>query len=447
MECRKRLMKNYINRFVKFTGICTVKIFICALIGTMLLTLVYMIPVEKIDGNVKNSVVDFQIALYNDRVFTWCHSDLDSFTDSWILMEASYHNEHNSLISAMEVNNGLTDNYNIFRMNVFLEHYLYGKELVKTISYERYWHGNLVLVKLFFYFWNYMDFRIINTVIQMGMMLLICILLFKKKLYNYIIPYLLFVLCLGPATLILSIQYSSCYYILTVGLIAVLLSCEKNVLFVFLYIGISLAYFDFLTYPITTLGIPLTIFLIMNQEHSFQKKVMDSIKMSYCWGIGYGGMWVSKWIIASIILQKNIFVQAWDAVKMRTSLQDEESTITWKGTFLRNFNNFKDTPFCYLVAIFVVVMVVTIIVRFLKNRDKVSIYQMVITAIPFVVVSLLPFLWYAITINHSFIHAFFTYKALAVTVFSLTCMLVKMNERISLLSSSKFSDFGKTVVL
>lgn len=48
-------------------------------------------------------------------------------------------------------------------------------------------------------------------------------------------------------------------------------------------------------------------------------------------------------------------------------------------------------------------------------------------SLPYFMVSLLPFLWYLFTINHSAIHGWlFTYKALGVSLFSLLLLQVKI---------------------
>lgn len=47
---------------------------------------------------------------------------------------------------------------------------------------------------------------------------------------------------------------------------------DKNVLYLFLISGILTAFFDLLTYPIASLGIPLVIFLIaLNHEHKLKE--------------------------------------------------------------------------------------------------------------------------------------------------------------------------------
>lgn len=69
----------------------------------------------------------------------------------------------------------------------------------------------------------------------------------------------------------------------------------------FLIVGILTSYFDFLTYPIVTLGIPLCCYFLLESD-----RLWNNIKrltgFSVSWAIGYAGMWAAKWVIADLTL-------------------------------------------------------------------------------------------------------------------------------------------------
>ena len=50
-------------------------------------------------------------------------------------------------------------------------------------------------------------------------------------------------------------------------------------------------------------------------------------------------------------------------------------------------------------------------------------------AVPFLAAALLPFFWYLLAGNHSYIHSFFTYRALGVTLFASSCLFVSLGSR------------------
>ena len=47
----------------------------------------------------------------------------------------------------------------------------------------------------------------------------------------------------------------------------------------------------------------------------------------------------------------------------------------------------------------------------------------------FAVVILLPFAWYAVLKNHSYVHDYMTYRNLAVTIFATLCFFVEKSEQ------------------
>ena len=67
----------------------------------------------------------------------------------------------------------------------------------------------------------------------------------------------------------------------------------------FLIVGILTSYFDFLTYPVVTLGIPLCCYFLLESD-----RLWNNIKrltgFSVSWAIGYAGMCAAKWVIADL---------------------------------------------------------------------------------------------------------------------------------------------------
>lgn len=64
--------------------------------------------------------------------------------------------------------------------------------------------------------------------------------------------------------------------------------------------GISTAYFDFLTYPLVTFGIPMIFCILINEKNTCENWKEMPI-MGIHWGIGYLGMWAEKWLIGTVI--------------------------------------------------------------------------------------------------------------------------------------------------
>ena len=79
----------------------------------------------------------------------------------------------------------------------------------------------------------------------------------------------------------------------------------------FLLSGVITSYFDLLTYPLLSLTFPLITLLLMIRKHEkivSNKMIVGMICLnSFFWGIGYGGMFISKWLVATLITGNDVF--------------------------------------------------------------------------------------------------------------------------------------------
>lgn len=222
---------------------------------------------------------------------------------------------------------------------------------------------------------------------------------------------------LMPIALAKSLQFSTCFYILSLGTILVSLLSKKydfnKIWMIFLYMGILTAFFDFLTYPIATLGIPLLVYL-SSIDSDEKNKYIIMIKSAFSWGIGYVGMWASKWILASIFTKENVIENAMIAIKGRSSnLSPSGEQYMVINVLLDNLKKFLYTPFSLIFIVF-------LIYYYMRNK-KYNIKEINWHEIinPYFVMAIVPFLWYIFATNHSAIHSWFTNKTLVITVFSL----------------------------
>ncbi len=184
------------------------------------------------------------------------------------------------------------------------------------------------------------------------------------------------------------------------------------------------AYFDLLTYPLVTLGIPLIAHLALDREcmASLKKGLKDVIWYTISWGIGYVGMWSSKWVIASILTDEDVIQGAIDQVKHRTGHFNED--YTWFSTLKLNLGACNTKA---MLAVFVclgVYMVIAGVIRYRKTGTKMLPGTAAILA-----VAAYPFLWYYCTLNHSSAHSYFTWRELAISVFGIfMCGAVNMSD-------------------
>lgn len=242
----------------------------------------------------------------------------------------------------------------------------------------------------------------------------------------------------------MSFQFSTMYYI-TGGSSIYLLHHQKKVLFqqnsiyFFTLIGILTAYFDFLTYPLVSYGIPMILYLLLlNQLNQLSKKSICIYKImanGIGWSIGYGGMYIGKWLISWILTGYNTWADATMEAANRMSMQKIDSgTITniplWK-VITNNFNVILHDP----IFVILMIILITSIVSIYKSSLEASSYQHTYLQFALAIISVTPFIWYIVLSNHSYIHCWFTYRELSIFIFAIGCILATKLEAIYNLKS------------
>ena len=303
---QKRIIqkKEFINRLLIAIGTLS----IACILGITLLRLVFLIPVRSIENNVKESADTMKEEGYAFTISGFCTSQIDNWTDSLMLLESADSNPGTTLERALYVYHGKIRDYN--PQQVLTKHYCDNIAFDTKAIYPRYWHGYLVILKPLLVFFNYKMIRIINGILQLLFTIIVCKLLIDRKSIWHGISYLISYLVLMPVSLAMRIQFSTCYYILTLGALVILTMPRRMLIskisLVFFTIGIATAFFDFLTYPIATFGVPCAVYLSIIKKETIEDKLSRIIRCGVMWIMGYGCMWSAKWIIASLILKKNI---------------------------------------------------------------------------------------------------------------------------------------------
>ncbi len=410
---------------LKKAGIIAANLLSAALIGVILLTAVYLLPIDQINGNIRVSAYTIKEEGTYPRLSEWCTSMLDNYTDSIIMLESANSAETSPLTAAMNVSRGDLESHD--PSEVLTAYYIDGTAFDRIISYPRYWHGYLVLLKPLFMVLDYSMIRVINGIAQFLLVLLVCFLLVSKNYSAAVIPYIISYLMLMPAALAKSFQFSSCFYILSIGCIILLLISEvklkSKAYLIFLYCGISTAFFDFLTYPMATFGVPMVFYLLLTGNDSVEAKTGSIIRYGFIWCVGYACMWAAKWIIGSIITGNNIITDGMENVAVRTSTSSADGSISYglAECELINYSAFFTTPITIAAIICNGFLIYRCVKHTRYSSDAVFKYFA-----PFLITGFLPAIWFAFTANHSTVHAWFTNKACVVSLLSVLFGLVSL---------------------
>lgn len=409
------------SQFSRFILSLLLRVLICILVATLLLIAVFSIPARLMQDNMADSAQLLAEEGKYPVLSTLCTSQLDNFTDSIMLMNAVYASSEPIPVQAMTISQHAVGDLEPY--DAMVAHYVDGQAFDGSHPYYQYWHGYLVFLKPLLVFTSYQGVRILNAALQLLLLGVLLVLMYRKGLRDFILPYLAALLMIMPAAQALSLQFSSCYYMMTLGSICLLLlkdQLDQWEAFIFLYIGIATAFFDFLTYPIATLGIPALFYCLIRGKMNISQALQRGIKVCFSWGFGYGVMWAGKWAVGSLITGVNIFESALSKVAERSSMNAGPEYGIYDSLY-SNLLAFLRTP----VAILAFALAFALLVRFLfqlrHSRPKLS--EMAAMTFPFLILAFLPIIWYVVTANHSTIHYWFTHKALVVSAFAgLSCL-------------------------
>ena len=405
-----------------------IRIVFAVLAGTLLLAAVYMLPLEPIDRHVAASAPIFEAEGEYVSVYERFHSILDNRTDALMLLEAAHDGGGSVWERAMLVRHGWVEISNVATL---IEHYCDGAPFQAEVPYGRYWHGYLVLLKPLLCVLDYGGIRVLNAVGQWGLLAGILLLLARKKRHDLIVPYLLTVLMLMPEVLSKNLEFTPCYYILSIGSIAVILARDRlrerpdalrRWVLLFAWIGVATPYFDFLTFPIATFGIPAVFWLSGQDEREPGVVFARLAALLGGWGVGYAGMWTGKWLIGSIIVRTSLFGEAAGSIAFRTAHESVGSALVVIGS---NIAAFVSCPAAFAVPVYLAVL----IALYVNGGGRVRFREGFRLALPYLLIALLPILWYLAAAEHSGGHWFFTCKALSVTAFSLLSMFAELSAK------------------
>ena len=303
-------------------------------------------------------------------------------------------------------------------------------------EYLRYWHGSLMFIRPLLSVFDIQQIYILHYAVMAVLLLILTGILFRHHLTSELI-------CLAVALAAVNLWFvPSCleyYWMFLVmfvsSIVAVRMSLEKQyreLSYLFLITGIVAAFLDFLTVETITALIPLLLALRIQQRQKIKSNTLRFIiKNLTLWAVGFVGMWVMKWIIASVYLGESVVPYLREKTLFHLGVKSHMPiyVMILQG-FCRNI--YALAPISYGnwgAAVLVILIVAMVVIPVWKNqvqlkrninRKYLFIYLM-IAILPYIRYSMLPF--------HSWHHYFFTHRAQAVTILALGFCVLEIIEK------------------
>lgn len=402
-----------------------------SILGLLALLAVHCIPLDRIQENVRQSLPMLQRDfLYGEAIEGYPASEIGSFTDCLMLEHAVYApEEHSVLEQVLYMYRGESGQGEGWAPGYSLIDYLSGVEQAREVEYSRYWHGYLVVLKPLLYFMSFNALRMLASCLQLFLVGLILWLCFQRGEHFLGMSFLAALPFLYFFNLYLSLSLSICFYLMAVVVLVQLkwheVLCRRQWYGEFFFLaGMATAYFDFLTYPLVTLGFPLCIFLYLSEYH-WRESLKKLVVCSGAWGGGYAGIWAMKWVLVDFLAGGSTIGDGWNTILQRTSsVSGQSKGAGFLTVIVKNLGAYTNWAF-YFVIFVIAAAAISFLV---KNREFVR-RNHPGGAGCILIVGMYPFFWYFLAQNHSEEHWVFTCKILAVTVFALLCAVGKLGKR------------------
>ncbi|MBO4631762.1 MAG: hypothetical protein J5858_07550 [Lentisphaeria bacterium] len=302
-----------------------------------------------------------------------------------------------------------------------------GNEM-KRYSYWRYWFGHSSVMKILHYFLHLEKIYAFLGVITIALLFLGCLQLLKMD--GKLSAFALFAL-LGLCNIhvfFMSLQY---YPVFWIGLIGLLVlnkydDCPSLRGPVFFSLGMLTAYFDLLTAPVVALGIPA---LFICGRDAWREELSGNLDWKnwlriWCgfpaaWLAGYVLSWGTKILLG--LLAGGRWSEIVRQVTLRAGNTFQDGKISWLDALQKNCNNLMYDSALVFISI-LIVFAVLLVQRLIAWKHGKMIFRwrilfgyLLLMGMPLMVILLMP--------NHTFQHAYMTFRGLSLTVSGLLVML------------------------
>ena len=337
------------------------------------LLLVYAIPNSAVAENVKISQEYLELEGDNPLyIFFSPASRTDNYSDKIIYEEVLKEDDHGILYNAMD-----------------------------NQDYARYWHGHSVYMRPLSVFFNILQIRYVLMAAFYGLVLLTLYNSYRRFGLRVAIPLAVGFLMIYPNTVSTCLQLAAIFLVTMIFSNIIIRTYDakpERIGRIIFLCGSVANFFDLLTIPLLSFGIPLIFVLLMNKD-AIKDQFLLMVRLGIAWVLGYGGTWAAKWVIGTVVLHRSVIADALNPNMYRSNIT----------------NILPPLPMALNIAILAALVVVAVVLLVRSSAARARMKELCLLP----VAALAPYAWYTVVLNHSCIHAFFTYRLQLITLVAL----------------------------
>ena len=401
------------------------------------LLIVSVIPKSAIEENCKESAD--QLLKQGEKIY-YKSFDRQMYTDNStdsIMINIVYSMDDNNKIESImkcrrNYNPGETTRvwedmlgnlpYHSSRFSMVNEFYQTTKGIdINSYEYARYWHGYIVLLRPLLVFFDYKEIIVIMYLVLSVLLTILLMNIYRKKGLPQTIAVL---------AAFIAVEYLEWYqnmqgnYVLLIALISsVLISTGKITrkhlnLLLFIESGF-IAYLDLLTFPLVGCVVPVIIYNLFDEEEDTnnKKRFRQLVGNGIACILGFGLVWLGKLILSDWLVNTEIVDLSIKQLGFRLGMYLSSEQLK-----ARMFHRAYQKIFYYgLTKADLIIIILGTIYGLYCLKKYGPKYYFSSKKLVYYLCMIVPFIWYTIVVEHSYLHFFFTYRNLLI---SYLCLLL-----------------------
>lgn len=388
----------------------------------LMLILTAAIPNASLKRNMEKSAVSYK----NKEAFSFENGDKwnsvsDNYADTILLNVSWTMGRGNPFVSSLDTwyNDGEGDGESVGFYRMVTE-----ETLEPNMDYTRYWHGSAIFVRLLHLVTNVNGMKSIGLAATLLLAFITMVILVKRGHPDLAIALLASLVAVQIWNIRLSLEYQPAF-LLCFLLCPFYLWAERRgdggLTYLSVAGGVLIAFFDFLTTETVVFLVPMLLVLGVRAKEgrlgSFKKNFRILLVCGLCWLLAYGGTFLMKWVLASLVTGENKFMIAFSSVEERIGGSllgegPENPIVRIPAAVAANlsvlFGSSKRVDVPRILLGLLAVFMVGVSMLYLYHKKDVDRTALKLLALLGTVV----FIRYMALNNHSYLHEFFTYRAL-----------------------------------
>lgn len=406
-------------------GVLVAAFFACVLTFSLLAVGAASIPRSAVDAGVRSSLAELSSEGQYYRLLPEDESwQLDNYTTAIMLNQASHSAANPVLTAAYNFQwHGTGDGDDqISALSGGLSRPEGSMSAKGWIAYGRYWHGYLVFLKPLLVCFDLYRIRMILLVAFAALLGWSTVLLARSEGVAVGVLYLCAFAMANVVVGMFSLPFSPSFF---VGLGATVfvqrhrsgrwdLCGDGSVvswLAFYLVVGAITVFLDFLDTPIITLGLPLCMQLYLCRGSITRKSVPRVLALvlgaSVCWAVGYVGLMLAKWVLSTLATGFDFVHDGLASAVYRSGSSAGAQHVGRLAAVRRNVGLLAHRWVAKALALPVAATLVWAVASHRLARLRGANWWFLV---PLLVVAIYPYAWYVVAANHSYVHAFITYR-------------------------------------